>query len=214
VSEIKKLDYSFYARPDPKQIARELLGKILITRFEGGITSGRIVETEAYAGVVDRASHAYGGRRTQRTEVMYQVGGTAYVYLCYGVHHLFNVVTNFEGIPHAILIRALEPLQGMERMLVRTGKKKLDFSITKGPGNLTKALGIHTRHSGFSLLSKQIYIADDGFKIGEQDFLASMRIGVQYAGKDAILPYRFFLRNSKYISGTARQNNPDSVRSV
>src|SRR5579871_5375593 len=100
---IKKIERSFYNRPDVVKIARELLGKILITEFDGKVTSGRIVETEAYAGEIDKASHAYNGRKTERTKVMYTTGGTAYVYLCYGIHHLFNIVTNKENIPHAIL---------------------------------------------------------------------------------------------------------------
>ena len=201
MSEVKKLDYSFYARPDPTQIARELLGKILITRFEGVLTSGRIVETEAYAGVIDRASHAFAGRRTIRTEVMYQKGGKAYVYLCYGIHHLFNIVTNAKDIPHAILIRSLEPLQGIETMLSRTGKTKLDLTLTKGPGNVSKALGLFTHHSAKSLLSKEIFLVDDGFKLTRSQISSTPRIGVDYAGEDAKLPYRFMIKGNKYVSG-------------
>jgi DNA-3-methyladenine glycosylase len=201
VSEIKKLDYSFYARPDPIRIAKELLGKILITRFDDVLTSGRIVETEAYAGVTDRASHAFGGRRTKRTEIMYQKGGTAYVYLCYGIHHLFNIVTNEKEIPHAILIRSVEPLEGIETMLTRTGKKILDWTLTKGPGNVSKALGLSTDHSAKSLLSRQIYLADDGFRVAKNQIGITSRIGVGYAGEDAKLPYRFMIRENKYVSG-------------
>jgi DNA-3-methyladenine glycosylase len=206
VSEIKKLDYSFYGRWDPAQIAKELLGKILITCFDGQPTSGRIVETEAYGGVADRASHAYGERRTARTEVMYGKGGTAYVYKCYGIHHMFNVVTHDKGVPHAVLIRALEPLEGMDRMMRRTGKKRLDFSLTKGPGNLSKALGLHTHHSGMSLLSTEIFIGDDGFRVKKGVLGVTARIGVMYAGEDAKLPYRFFIKGNPYVSGTALQN--------
>ena len=183
------------------QVAKELLGKILITKFNGEITSGRIVETEAYAGIVDRASHAYADRRTARTEVMYNKGGSAYVYLCYGIHHLFNVVTNKKNIPHAILIRALEPLEGIDIMLRRTGKKKLDYTLTKGPGNISKALGLSTRHSGISLLRNEIIIGDDGFKIDPGSISRTARIGVDYAGEDAKLLYRFILKGNKYVSG-------------
>ena len=123
MSKIKKLDYFFYSRGDVLKISKELLGKILVTQFNGQITSGRIVETEAYRGEIDKASHAYGGRKTKRTEIMYGEGGTAYVYLCYGIHHLFNVVTNKKNIPHAILIRALEPLEGIDIMRDRTRKQ-------------------------------------------------------------------------------------------
>jgi DNA-3-methyladenine glycosylase len=199
-TEIKKLDRSFYNRPDVLQIAKELLGKILITNFDGVRTSGRIVETEAYAGETDRASHAYGGRRTARTEVMYNEAGTTYVYLCYGIHHLFNVVTAKKDIPHAILIRALEPVTGIETMLQRTGKKKPDYSLTRGPGNVSKALGLFTHHKGLSLMGDEIFIADDGYKINKKDIGISTRIGVDYAGEDAKLPYRFLVKGNKYVS--------------
>jgi DNA-3-methyladenine glycosylase len=168
--------------------------------LDGLYTSGRIVETEAYAGVVDKASHAYGGRRTARTEVMYQDGGSAYVYLCYGIHHLFNVVTNQKDIPHAILIRGLEPMDGIDIMLHRTGKKKLDNTLTRGPGNLAKAMGLSTRHSGHALTSDEIYIADDGFRPPKNAISETTRIGVDYAGEDAKLLYRFIVANNPYVS--------------
>jgi DNA-3-methyladenine glycosylase len=198
---MKKLDKDFYNRADVVKIAKELIGKVLVTQFGEVITSGRIVETEAYAGAIDRASHAFGGRRTNRTEVMFQAGGTAYVYLCYGIHHLFNVVTNQKDIPHAILIRAVDPLQGIHTMLERTGKKSADYTLTKGPGNVSKALGIHTRHTGLNLLQDEIYIAADDFAPAKKDIIATPRIGVDYAGEDAKLPYRFILRNNPYVSG-------------
>ena len=198
---MKKLDSHFYNRPNVLKIARELLGKLIISTFDGQITSGRIVETEAYAGEPDRASHAWNGRRTNRTEVMYGVGGTAYVYLCYGIHQMFNVVTNQQGIPHAILVRAVEPVTGIDIMLERTGKKKLDYTLTKGPGNVAKALGIFTRHTGYSLLDDELFIADDGFSLKKTDILATPRIGVDYAGSDAALPYRFIVKDNPYVSG-------------
>jgi len=198
---MKKLEQHFYNRADVLKIARELLGKVLVTTFQGQLTSGRIVETEAYAGEIDRASHAWGGRRTNRTEVMYGLGGTAYVYLCYGIHQMFNVVTNQQGIPHAILVRAAEPLEGIDIMLQRTGKKKLDYTLTKGPGNVGKALGFFTRHTGLSLLGDELFIADDGFQVKKGDILATPRIGVDYAGDDAALPYRFIIQDSPYVSG-------------
>ena len=153
---MRKVPLSFYDRKDVIQIAKELLGKILVTNFDGVITSGRIVETEAYNGVIDRASHAWGGRRTSRTEIMYAEGGKAYVYLCYGIHHLFNIVTNVRDVPHAVLIRAIEPLHGIETMLQRTGKPFANVTLTRGPGNVSKALGIHTVHTGYDLQEKQI----------------------------------------------------------
>jgi DNA-3-methyladenine glycosylase len=202
---MRKLGIDFYQRNNVLQIAKELLGKILVTKWEGIETSGRIVEVEAYNGVVDKASHAAGGRRTKRNEVMYGEGGVSYVYLCYGIHHLFNVVTNRQETPHAILIRALEPIKGIDVMLERTGKKKLDNTLTKGPGNVSKALGISFRqHSGLSLLSKELFIAEDEFELKKRDIVASPRIGVDYAGEDAKLPYRFFMKGNPFVSGNRK----------
>lgn len=197
---MKKLPLSFYARPNVVNIARELLGKILVTRFDKIKTSGRIVEVEAYNGTVDRASHASGGRRTARNEVMYGHPGISYVYLCYGIHYLFNVVTNKNETPHAILIRALEPLTGINDMLIRTGKSKLDNTLTRGPGNLSKALGISITHTGKSLLGTDLYIAEDGFVPEVSSVKASPRIGVDYAGEDALLPYRFYVAGNPFVS--------------
>ena len=198
---MRKLDIEFYQQKNVLQIAKELLGKILVTNWKGIITSGRIVECEAYAGIIDRASHASGGRRTARNEIMYGEGGYAYVYLCYGIHHLFNVVTNSTDIPHAILIRALDPVEGIKEMLLRTNKKQLDHSLTRGPGNVSKALGISTKHSGISLLENKIFIVDDGGKYRRKEIGASPRIGVDYAGKDALLPYRFYVKGNPFVSG-------------
>ncbi|SEL75465.1 DNA-3-methyladenine glycosylase [Chitinophaga rupis] len=198
---MKKLGYDFYNREDVLTIAQELLGKVLVTKFNGAVTSGRIVETEAYQGVTDRASHAYGGRRTNRTEIMFGKAGTAYVYLCYGIHHLFNVVTNKENTPHAILIRAIAPLNGIPHMLARTGRTKADYTLGKGPGNVSKALGINTQHTGTSLTGKELYIADDDFIVSPSAIGITKRIGVDYAGEDALLPYRFILKDSPYVSG-------------
>ena len=198
---MKKLSLSFYRRNDVLKVSRELLGKLLITKWLDVTTSGRIVECEAYAGEIDRASHAAGGRRTARTEIMYGQGGFAYVYLCYGIHHLFNVVTNNKNVPHAILIRAIEPLFGIDEMLMRTGKKKLDSTLTKGPGNVSKALGIYTHHTGTSLLSRKLFIADDDFRYSEKEIGVSPRIGVDYAGDHASWNYRFYVRKNPFVSG-------------
>ena len=201
---MKSLPKSFYQREDVLQVARDLLGKILVTKWNGIITAGRIVECEAYNGEIDRASHAFCGRRTNRTEVMYAEGGVAYVYLCYGIHHLFNVVTNNKNIPHAILIRALEPLQGIDKMLERTGKLKPGNSLTKGPGNISRAMGIQTGHTGISLMSKKLFIADDGTTYATKEIVATARIGVDYAGRDAKLKYRFFVKGNPYVSGKSK----------
>jgi DNA-3-methyladenine glycosylase len=198
---MKKLDQSFYLRPDVLKIAKELLGKILLTNWDGVITSGRIVECEAYNGIIDKASHAAGGRRTLRNEIMYGAGGFSYVYLCYGIHHLFNVVTNLKDTPHAILIRALEPMAGIDEMLLRTGKRKPDYTLTRGPGNVSKALGIYTKHNGIFLSDEKLYIAEDGKKYKRNEIVASPRIGVDYAGEDAKLLYRFYVKGNPYVSG-------------
>lgn len=191
---------SFYLRPDVVLIARELLGKILVTNWNGEYTSGRIVETEAYAGELDRASHAYKGI-TPRTTVMFGEGGVAYVYLCYGIHQMFNIVTNVKGTAHAILIRAVEPIEGIDVMLRRTSKKVLDNTITRGPGNVGKAFGFHTSQCGLSLQSKELFIADDGYFLDEKSIEISPRIGVDYAGEHALLDYRFYVKGNQYVSG-------------
>lgn len=198
---MKKLPLAFYRRDNVLEIAKDLIGKIVVTRWNGILTSGRIVESEAYAGPMDKASHAAGGRRTSRTEIMYSNGGVAYVYLCYGIHQMLNVVTHKKDMPHAILIRALEPLKGIDEMLRRTAKSKLDNTLTRGPGNVCKALGIYTMHTGMSLQSDELYIAEDGFSYSSKEIFASPRIGVDYAGKDALLPYRFYVKGNAYVSG-------------
>lgn len=197
---MQKLGIEFYTRKDVIKIAKDLLGKILVTNLNDECTSGRIVETEAYAGEIDRASHAFRGR-TPRTEVMFGEGGRAYVYLCYGIHQMFNIVTNVEGTPHAILIRAVEPIGGIPIMLKRTGKKIADHTLTRGPGNVGKAFGFHTSQCGNLLTGSDMYICDDGFKPSRNMIVSSPRIGVDYAGEHAQWHYRFYLKGNKYVSG-------------
>jgi len=192
-----KLPESFYTRSNVTTIARQLLGKILATKINGEVTSGVIVETEAYSDK-ERGSHAFRGM-TKRNEVMFGRGGKAYVYLCYGVHEMFNVVTNHERKADAILIRALEPLEGIEAMMERTNKSSL-ARITSGPGKLTKALGIDRKLNGEKLGTNKIWIEDKGLKIKPSDIVSSPRIGIDYAGDDALLPWRFTIRENKWIS--------------
>lgn len=199
---MKKLTIDFYNRKDVLQIARELLGKIVVTKFDGITTSGRIVETEAYIAITDRASHSFGGKRTSRNEHMYAAAGTSYVYICYGMHHLFNVVTNEKETPDAVLIRGIEPVKGIETMLDRSGKLKLDNTLSKGPGNAAKVLGINKAHSGLNLLGNKIFIEDDGFILTDEQIGASKRIGIEGAGNAALLPYRFYIKGNKYVSGS------------
>ncbi len=186
---------------DVLYIARELLGKIIVTNIDDIHTSARIVETEAYIAITDKASHSYNGRRTNRNEHMYATGGISYVYICYGMHHLFNVVTNEKEIPDAVLIRGAEPVNGIDAMLKRTGKRKLDNTLTRGPGNMSRALGISKIHSGIDLRGREIFLADDGFVLSANDIGASKRIGIDGAGEDALLPYRFYIKGNKYVSG-------------
>jgi len=188
-----KLDQSFYTRSSVTQIAKELLGKIIYTQFDGILTGGIITETEAYEGITDRASHAYNNRRTDRTEIMYSNGGVAYVYLCYGVHHLFNFITNHKGIPHAVLLRSIHPIEGIPAMEERTAKKFSKKGFTDGPGKLSKALSIKTLHTGIDLTGNKIWLEDHGISIQHGDIISTPRIGVDYAGEDATLPYRFLI---------------------
>jgi len=188
------LSKTFYTRNDVVRISRDLIGKVLVTTVGGVETSAIITETEAYAGIGDRASHAYGDRRTARTEPMYAQGGTAYVYLCYGIHHLFNVVTGKAGTPNAVLVRAGVPMQGVETMLERRGKSKPDPTLLAGPGSLAKALGITTTLTGTSLIDGAIRIENHGFRVAPSKIVAGPRIGVDYAGADALLPYRFRIK--------------------
>jgi DNA-3-methyladenine glycosylase len=187
-----KLAVGFYRRSDVVEISRDLLGKVLCTRIGDALTEAVITETEAYAGETDRASHAFGGRRTKRTEPMYAPGGLAYVYLCYGIHHLFNVVTNTAGTPHAVLVRAGVPLTGLDEMLARRGKPEPDNTLMSGPGTLAQALGIRTCMTGTDLSGDRIWIEDRGIRPEADAIRKGPRVGVDYAGDDAALPYRFF----------------------
>lgn len=191
-----KLKKTFYQRDDAVEIARDLLGKYLFTKFKGKLTGGIITETEAYIGLTDRASHSFGGRRTARNEHMYAGAGTAYVYICYGLHHLFNVVTNKKEIPDAVLIRAIHPTHGIETMLKRRGMKELKKNISGGPGTVGVALGINKTHSGIKLLGDQIWIEDRKHVVEPEKIIVSKRIGVEGAGEAAHYPYRFVLKMS------------------
>jgi len=188
---MNKLSKSFYQRDNVVQIAKDLLGKYLFTNLGDGITSGIITETEAYCGITDKASHAYGNLRTARTEIMYMDGGVAYVYLCYGIHSLFNIVTNKIDIPHAVLIRGIKPVDGIEIMLKRSKKTDISKLNGIGPGNVSKLLNIHFSQSGESLFDNKIWLEDRGLKIPPFKIIAAPRVGVDYADEDAFLPYRF-----------------------
>lgn len=182
---------SYYLSSDVVALARDLLGKYLFTGIGGQLSGGIITETEAYKGVNDRACHSFGGRRTIRNEMMYHAGGVSYVYLCYGMHSMFNVVTNVEDEPEAVLVRAIYPTHGEELMLQRLRKTQMSPALTNGPGKLTKALGITREQNGCSLQSDVIWIEDRNLWIPDEKVEITPRIGVDYAGGDALLPYRF-----------------------
>lgn len=198
----KRLPKSFYTREDVVQLSKDLLGKVLVTNFNNQLTAGKIVETEAYRAPDDKACHAYQNLHTNRTKIMFEEGGVAYVYLCYGIHHLFNVVTAKKGMAHAILIRAIEPLDNLDLMLIRRGKSKANRQLTGGPGVMSKALGITTAFTGVTLLSTEspIWIEDRGFKVTEENIIASPRVGVDYAAECALWDWRFRIKDSKWTS--------------
>ncbi|KFF21948.1 DNA-3-methyladenine glycosylase [Chryseobacterium sp. JM1] len=195
-----KLPLSYYLNQDVLFLAKDLLGKVLFTEINGDITAGIIVETEAYFGVVDKASHAYGGRRTERTETLYSQGGVSYVYLCYGIHHLFNVVTSVDGEPHAVLVRAVEPLVGQEIMELRRNMPAEKAAISSGPGSAAKALGIDRSFNKKDLTENEIWVEDHGIRYTSEDIIEGPRIGVAYAQEDALLPWRFYVKGNKYVS--------------
>jgi DNA-3-methyladenine glycosylase len=198
---MSKLPASYYQQDDVVFLARDLIGKVIYSNVDDQLTSGIITETEAYAGTGDKACHAHLGRFTERTKVMYEPGGVAYVYLCYGIHNLFNIITNSQGNADAVLIRATEPLEGINTMLQRRGKKNLDKTLTAGPGNFSKAFGLDRSHYGADLTGSTVWIeSDDQIIIDETRVIASKRIGIDYAQEDKDLPWRFYLDSSKYVS--------------
>jgi len=191
-----KLPQSFYQRSNVVRVAKDLIGKILVTNVNEMLTSGIIIETEAYS-FKERGCHAYKGQ-TERNKVMFEKGGISYVYLCYGMHHLFNVVTNQTGKADAVLIRALEPVQGMDLMMERMKVNSIN-RITSGPGKLTKAFGITKSWNGVDLMSNQVWI-EEGEKVAPSKIKADARIGIDYAGEDALLPWRFSIKDNKWVS--------------
>lgn len=194
-----KLPFSFYLNTDVNSLARQLIGKMLFTQIDGEITAGIIVETEAYAGIEDKASHAYGGRLTDRTKTMYLKGGVSYVYLCYGIHNLFNVVTGPLNTPHAVLIRGVEPVIGTEIMLQRRDMTLLKPNLTAGPGALSKALGIDRTFNAKDLTGEEIWI-EDGWDVDPESIVAAPRVGVGYAADHALLPWRYYIKGNRFVS--------------
>jgi len=201
---LARLERDFYARADTLCVARELLGKRLVVPSETGArVSGRIVETEAYLGAEDRAAHSFGGRRTRRTETMFGVGGTAYVFFVYGMHHQFNVVTGPEGLPHAVLVRAVEPSEGTELMRERRPVSK-ERELTSGPGKLCRALAIDLSFDGEDLTTgTRVWLEEAGVEFKSDEIASGPRIGVAYAAEDALKPWRFWVKDNAFVSRKA-----------
>ncbi len=195
----KKLTPSFFLREDVVAVARDLLGMVVVTEIAGQRTAGKIVETEAYA-AFDKASHSHSNRRTARTEPMFGTGGTAYVYRCYGIHHLFNIATNKAEVAEAVLVRGIEPLEGVDIMLARRGMEEITPKLTAGPGNLTVALGIGKVHTGDNIFGEALWIEDRGLLPPADAIATGTRVGVAYAGEDAYLPYRFWIAGNRWVS--------------
>lgn len=195
-----KLKPEYFQNKDVIFLAQDLLGKILFTKKNGEITAGIISETEAYFGEEDKASHAYGGRRTLRTEAMYQPGGYSYIYLCYGIHHLFNIVVSLKNDPKSVLIRSVEPYQGFSVIENRRNRPSSDKSISSGPGSVCKALGIDMTFNKKPLTGEDIWIEDSGLQYRTEDIASTSRIGVAYADEHTQLPLRFYLKNNRYVS--------------
>ncbi len=193
----KRLTREFYRR-DGREMARNLLGKILARRYGNVILRGRIVETEAYLGPEDRASHAWKSRRTERTKTMYLEGGHLYIYFIYGMYNCLNVVAGVEEVPHAVLIRALEPLEGREVMKgLRIGRS--DYGLTNGPGKLCMALGIGRESNGTDLVSSsEIWMEDEGY-IPEK-IITARRIGIEYAEEYRDKLWRYYIEGNPWVS--------------
>ena len=195
-----KLSKDFYTRPNVVELAQELIGKYLYTNIDGILTGGMIVETEAYAGENDQACHAHLSRRTKRTEIMYQEGGVAYVYLVYGIYYLFNIITNEKDKADAVLVRAIEPETGIEEMLLRRNMAAVNPNLTAGPGVMSIAMGINKKLYGADLTGNTVWLEDKGIQFPSEDIAAGPRIGIDYAGEDAKLPWRFWLKGNKWVS--------------
>jgi DNA-3-methyladenine glycosylase len=196
LADLTPLPREFYARPVLK-VARDVIGKILVHETPQGVLAGRIVEAEAYRGPEDRAAHSWGGRRTERTEVMFGPPGFAYVFFVYGMHWHVNLVTTKTGAPHAVLLRAVEPLMGVRVMAKRRGLAETDVNLTNGPGKLCQAFGIDKRHYNVDLTASRLFLSE-GSPPGK--LVRSARVGVDYAGSWAEKPWRFSEQGNRWVS--------------
>ena len=196
----EKLPLSFYQNDDVVLISKNLLGKQLHSLIDGHLTAGIIVETEAYRGPEDKGSHAFNGRRTTRNDVMYSAGGVTYMYICYGIHDMLNIVTGPSDSSHAVLIRALEPTKGIDIMRERRALYTDDRRLCKGPGALAKAMGLRKAHNNISLLGGRIWIEETGISLQDEDIVSSPRIGLNIEEPYKSIPWRFYIKGNKYIS--------------
>jgi DNA-3-methyladenine glycosylase len=194
-----KLPREFYTRTNVLVVARELLGKLLVVPARNGTrVSGKIVEVEAYRGPEDRAAHSFGGRRTKRTETMYGPGGTAYVFFVYGMYNQFNVVTNAADIPHAVLIRAVEPVEGIDLMRKRR-RGQTDLELTNGPGKLCIAFAIDRKLDAADLLGNRVWL-EDAARVPRSQIASGPRVGIDYAQAWKDKPWRFWVKNNSFVS--------------
>lgn len=196
----RKLKPSYYRNPGAEFLAKDLLGKVLYTNKEGNITAGIITETEVYFGIDDKGSHVYGNRRTGRTEIIYGEGGFTYVYLCYGIHHLLNIVVSEIDDPKCVLIRSIEPFAGPEIIEQRRKIPVRNSAVSSGPGSLTKALGIDGAFNKKDVTGDEIWIEDIGNRYAPEEIAAVPRIGIAYAEEHALLPLRFYIKSNPYVS--------------
>ncbi|UII26297.1 DNA-3-methyladenine glycosylase [Fulvivirga maritima] len=202
-----KLKKSFFTNDEVTEVAKSLIGKKLCTRIDDKYSAGIIVETEAYS-EVEKACHAFNKRKTARTETLFMEGGTSYVYLCYGIHKLFNVVTNHSGVAEAVLVRAIEPVEGIDTMMLRRGLSSNNEKLTSGPGKLTQALGIGLEHNQHDLTEDTVWL-EKGIVVSDKLIERSARIGVRYAKEDALLPWRFSIKNNSWVSSGDNNYNFD-----
>lgn len=197
------LPQSFYTHDDVVQISKDLLGKMLVSEIAGEVCSGMIVETEAYRAPDDQACHAYLNRNTNRTKTMFLEGGVAYIYICYGIHQMINIVTSAEGNAHAVLIRSIEPADGQVIQARRRGHSKMKLATVNGPGKLAQALGVDTSMDGVSLYDplSPIRIEDQEIIITDQEIISGPRVGMSiHVGSDAHRPWRFTIADNKWVS--------------
>lgn len=192
------LPHSYFQNSNVVFLAKDLIGKVIYTKVNGETVGGIISETEAYAGVQDKASHAYNNKRTNRTGTMYLEGGHIYMYLCYGIHNMVNIVTNKKEIPDAVLIRSIQPYTNIEVLLKRRNTQKNNNNTFNGPGKVGQALALTTAHDAIILNNETIWIKDEGISLDPSKIKTTPRIGIDYAEEDALLPYRFIIDSKEF----------------